>query len=131
MKHLLKDFRSFLDHGNVMDMAIGVIIGGAFTGLVKSTTTNLINPLVGFFTGRESNLTNLKLVVTKNLVFTYGEFLNDLINFLITAFIVFLLVKFINHFFIKPHRKAAKPDPQVVLLQQIKDLLEEQSKKAK
>lgn len=126
MHKFFKEFEAFINRGNIIDLAIGVIIGGAFTGLVKSLTSNLINPLIGFFTGKSSSLSNLKLIVNKNLVFTYGEFLNDLINFLITALVVFFLVKFISRFWnLEP--KKAKPDPQLEVLKDIKSLLEKQS----
>ncbi|CAH1852645.1 large conductance mechanosensitive channel protein MscL [Convivina intestini] len=124
MHNFLTEFKAFINRGNIIDLAIGVIIGGAFTGLVKSITSNLINPLIGLFTGKSSSLSNLKLVVNKNLVFTYGEFLNDLINFLITALVVFILVKFISRFLVKPEPKKTQPDPQLAVLQEIKTLLE-------
>ncbi|CAH1850124.1 large conductance mechanosensitive channel protein MscL [Convivina intestini] len=124
MRSFLTEFKAFINRGNIIDLAIGVIIGGAFTGLVKSITSNLINPLIGLFTGKSSSLSNLKLVVNKNLVFTYGEFLNDLINFLITALVVFILVKFISRFLVKPEPKKTQPDPQLAVLQEIKTLLE-------
>ncbi|CAH1850215.1 large conductance mechanosensitive channel protein MscL [Convivina praedatoris] len=124
MRNFLTEFKAFINRGNIIDLAIGVIIGGAFTGLVKSITSNLINPLIGLFTGKSSSLSNLKLVVNKNLVFTYGEFLNDLINFLITALVVFILVKFISRFLVKPEPKKTQPDPQLEVLQEIKTLLE-------
>ncbi|MDF7636773.1 large-conductance mechanosensitive channel protein MscL [Leuconostocaceae bacterium ESL0958] len=127
---MFKDFKDFVNRGNLLDLSVGVIIGTAFTGLVKSTTTNLINPLIGLFTGKSSNLTSQKLVVSDNLVFTYGAFLNDVINFLITAFVVFLLVKFIHKYLIKPKAAAPKkPSDEAVLLGEIKELLEEQNKK--
>lgn len=127
---IFHEFRQFIARGNMVDLAIGVIIGGAFTSLVKSLTSNLINPLIGFFIGKSSNLTNLKWQVTPNLVFTYGAFLNDLMDFIITAFVVFLLIKFLNNFIIKQHAKQeAKVDPQVQLLQEIRDELAQSNQK--
>ncbi|MFC4760692.1 large-conductance mechanosensitive channel protein MscL [Fructobacillus durionis] len=125
---MLKEFKQFINRGNIVDMAIGVIIGGAFTTLVKSLTNNLINPLLGFFTGSGHSLTELKLRVTSNLVFTYGSFLNDTITFLITAFVVFLIVKFLNKTVLKPKEKeAAKPSDELVTLREIKELLAKQA----
>lgn len=126
---ILQEFKQFINRGNIVDMAIGVIIGGAFTTLVKSLTNNLINPLLGFFTGSGNSLTELKLRVTSNLVFTYGSFLNDTITFLITAFVVFLIVKFLNKTVLKPKAKeAAKPSDELVTLREIKELLAKQAK---
>ncbi|CAK8054104.1 large conductance mechanosensitive channel protein MscL [Eupransor demetentiae] len=123
MKKFLNEFKTFISRGNVFDLAVGVIIGSALVSLVKSLTTNLINPLIGVFTGRSSSLANLKLVVTKDLVFTYGAFLNELVNFLIIAFVVFLLVKFFNKFIIKPKKEENEPNQELVVLQEIKDIL--------
>ncbi|MCK8616873.1 large-conductance mechanosensitive channel protein MscL [Fructobacillus sp. M158] len=126
---MLKEFKQFINRGNIVDMAVGVIIGGAFTTLVKSFTSNLINPLLGLVTGSDHSLSQLSLRVSSRLVFTYGEFLNDVISFLITAFVVFLMVKFINKTVIKPRQEAPKqPSDELVTLREIKDLLAEQSK---
>nr|WP_238476793.1 large-conductance mechanosensitive channel protein MscL [Fructobacillus parabroussonetiae] len=126
---ILKEFKQFINRGNIVDMAVGVIIGGAFTTLVKSFTSNLINPLLGLVTGSDHPLSQLSLRVSSRLVFTYGEFLNDVISFLITAFVVFLMVKFINKTVIKPRQEAPKqPSDELVTLREIKDLLAEQSK---
>ncbi|WP_306794880.1 large conductance mechanosensitive channel protein MscL, partial [Agathobacter rectalis] len=80
--------KEFISRGNVMDMAVGVIIGSAFTAIVNSLVKNLINPLIGIFLGK---------IDLSNLVFSFGEahfrygaFLNSVINFLIIAFVVFL-----------------------------------------
>nr|WP_276057292.1 large conductance mechanosensitive channel protein MscL [Fructobacillus sp. CRL 2054] len=125
---ILQEFKQFINRGNIVDMAIGVIIGGAFTTLVKSFTNNLINPLLGFFTGSDHSLTELKLRVSSNLVFTYGSFINDTITFLITAFVVFLIVKFLNKTVLKPKAKeAAKPSDELVTLREIKELLAKQA----
>ncbi|MBS9335826.1 large-conductance mechanosensitive channel protein MscL [Fructobacillus papyrifericola] len=126
---MLKEFKQFINRGNIVDMAVGVIIGGAFTTLVKSFTTNLINPLLGLITGSDHPLSDLKLQIGRRLVFTYGEFLNDVVSFLITAFIVFLVVKFVNKTIIKPKQEAPKqPSDELVTLREIKDLLAEQNK---
>ncbi|GAP02298.1 large-conductance mechanosensitive channel [Fructobacillus pseudoficulneus] len=126
--HFVQDFKDFINRGNMMDLAIGVIIGGAFSGLVKSLTVNLINPLVGLFTGKGSTLSSMKWVVSKHLTFTYGAFLNDLINFFITALVVFFLIKFIHKFVIQPKKEAAPaPSDELLVLQDIKKLLEQQS----
>ncbi|AEJ23956.1 large-conductance mechanosensitive channel protein MscL [Weissella koreensis] len=127
---MLKEFKEFISRGSVLDLAVGVIIGGAFTGLVKSLTNNLINPIIGLFTGQVSSLDNLKLTITDNLVLKYGAFLGDVINFLITAFVVFLIIKFLNKAL---RRDKSKDEPEVVnpeveMLAEIRDLLADQKK---
>ena len=96
---MLKEFKNFILRGNVLDLAVGVIIGAAFTALVKSLVDNLINPLIGMFV-QSSALAHLSVTVGKTK-FTYGAFLNDVINFVITAFVIFVLIKFITNFSLK------------------------------
>lgn len=87
---MMKEFREFILRGNVMDLAVGVIIGSAFTAIV----TSLVNPLIGIFLGK-IDLSNLFFKVG-DATFRYGAFLNSVINFLIIALVVFLLMKGIN-----------------------------------
>lgn len=122
---MLKEFKQFIMRGNVLDLAVGVIIGSAFTGLVTSLTTNLINPILGLFT-RSTNLSGLAVTVF-GAKFTYGQFLTDVINFLIVAFVVFLLVKAANRVLPKEEAKPAGPTPEVQLLTEIRDQLKQQS----
>lgn len=122
---MLKEFRDFIARGNMLDLAVGVIIGGAFTALVGSLTKNLINPLIAIFVGK-TDLSKLVLTIGP-AQFTYGVFLNDVLNFLITAFVVFLLVKTVNTFLRKPEpEEEAKPagPTQEELLAEIRDLLQ-------
>ena len=105
---MLKEFKDFIAKGNVMDMAVGIIIGAAFTAIVTSLVADLINPIIGLITGGIdfSNLfVNLgdgeftSLAAARDAgaaVFAYGAFLTAVINFLIIAFVVFLLVKMVN-----------------------------------
>ncbi|AEJ30790.1 MULTISPECIES: large-conductance mechanosensitive channel protein MscL [Leuconostoc] len=125
---MLSEFKTFIMRGNVLDLAVGVIIGGAFTGLVKSLTNNLIGPILTFFTGGTSDLANLELVITKQLTFKYGAFLNDLINFLITAFVVFILIKVVNRLFRTNKSEEVAVNPELEILSDIRDLLETQKK---
>ncbi|API71692.1 MULTISPECIES: large-conductance mechanosensitive channel protein MscL [Leuconostoc] len=125
---MLSEFKAFIMRGNVLDLAVGVIIGGAFTGLVKSLTTNLISPIIAFATGGTTDLDQLQLVITKTLTFKYGAFLNDVINFLITAFVVFLIVKFINRLFKANKQEEAKANPELEILTEIRDLLDAEKK---
>lgn len=90
---IVKEFKEFIMRGNVMDMAVGVIIGGAFTAIVTSLTEDIISPILGIFGG--ANFDSLKaefLGITLN----YGKFITAIINFLIIALIIFLMVKGIN-----------------------------------
>lgn len=125
---MLKEFRDFIARGNMLDLAVGVIIGGAFTALVGSLTTNLINPLIAIFVGK-TDLSKLVLTIGP-AKFTYGTFLNDALNFLITAFVVFLLVKFVNTYLRKAEPEAEPEEPaapsQEELLTEIRDLLKSQ-----
>ena len=93
MKKFIEEFKSFALRGNVMDMAIGVIIGGAFTSIVTSLTDNLINPLLGLAGNTDLSAFTLQIA---GIELKYGAFLTSVINFLIMAFLVFLIVKGIH-----------------------------------
>lgn len=120
---MLKEFKDFIARGNVIDMAVGIIVGAAFTSIVNSLVTNLINPLVGLFVGK-IDLSNLVFTVG-DAQFKYGAFLNAVINFLIIAFVVFMLVKGINRFRKKEAPVPAKPSPEAEYLKEITELLKE------
>ena len=94
MKKFFKEFKDFISRGNVMDMAVGIIIGGAFTSIVNSLVNDIINPLIGMIGG--TDLTAYALVLNDEAKLNYGSFLTAIINFLIMAFVVFILIKFIN-----------------------------------
>ena len=91
---ILKEFKEFISRGNVMDMAVGIIIGGAFTGIVNSLVNDIINPLIGMIGG--TDLTGYALVLKDEATLNYGSFLTAVINFLIMAVVVFILIKTIN-----------------------------------
>ena len=137
---MIKEFRDFIAKGNVMDMAVGIIIGAAFTAIVNSLVGDLINPIIGLITGGVdfSNLfvnlgsgeyTSLKAAQDAGApVFAYGSFITAVINFLIIAFVVFLLVKAVNRIKDAALKKEAVPGApegptQEELLAQIRDLL--------
>ena len=123
---VLDEFKEFISRGNVLDLAIGVIIGGAFQGLVTSLTDNLISPILGCFS--EVDFTEYVLKVG-NLSLKYGAFLTDVINFIIMAFVVFLIVKFVNKLMVKKEEvveEAPAKSDDVVLLEEIRDLLKKQ-----
>ncbi|MBQ8842249.1 MAG: large-conductance mechanosensitive channel protein MscL [Ruminiclostridium sp.] len=144
---MIGEFKEFISRGNVMDMAVGVIIGGAFTKIVNSVVSDIITPALGLLTGNV-DFAELKVVlseavmegetvVKEELAIRYGVFLDALINFLLIAICVFLMVKVINT--IKTKAEALKkkeeeeaaaeeaaapaPDPQLELLTEIRDLL--------
>ena len=97
MKKFLEEFKKFIMKGNALDLAVGVIIGGAFTSIVNSLNADIITPILAIFGGIDfSNLT-VKLG-TGDLapVLTYGNFITAVINFLITAFVIFCMIKVIN-----------------------------------
>lgn len=119
---MLKEFQKFIMRGNVLDLAVGVIIGSAFTGLVTSLTKNLINPILSMFAGK-ADLSGLYFTIL-GAKFTYGNFINDVLNFLIIAFVVFLLVKGINRILLSKPAKPAGPT-QEELLTEIRDLLKQ------
>ena len=120
---MLKEFKQFIARGNVIDLAVGVIIGAAFTAIVKSLVKNLINPLIGLFIGR-IDLSNLTLKVGE-ANFRYGSFLNSIINFLIISFIVFLIVKAVNKFTKKEEEETPAVPTEVDYLKEMRDLLKE------
>lgn len=110
MKKFLEEFKKFALRGNVLDLAVGVIIGGAFTGIVTALTTNFINPLLSFvMTGAPGNLGDTGLVWTFGGAFS--AFLTTVINFLITALVLFCLIKAINRLTSLGKKKEAPAAP--------------------
>lgn len=94
MKNFMNEFKKFICRGNVMDMAVGIIIGGAFTGIVNSLVSDIINPLLGLFGGM--NFDQLVWNITGEVTLAYGKFITAVINFLIMAFVIFVLVRTMN-----------------------------------
>ncbi|WP_292899011.1 MULTISPECIES: large conductance mechanosensitive channel protein MscL [unclassified Nitratireductor] len=135
---MMKEFREFIARGNVMDLAVGVIIGGAFGLIVKSLTDDIIMPLIGaifggfdfsnYFMPLSSSVTatTLEAAREQGAVFAYGNFLTVVVNFLILAWIIFLMVKGVNSLRRKEAEKPAEPEAppaDVQLLTEIRDLL--------
>lgn len=109
MKKFLKEFKAFISRGNVMDMAVGIIIGGAFTAIVNSLVNDIINPLLGLFGGM--NLDQLSLPIKDEVTLNYGSFIANILNFLLMALVVFLIVKVVNAAAKKFEKKEEKaPD---------------------
>ena len=145
-KGFLKEFKEFALKGNVMDMAVGVLIGGAFSGIVTALTNDFINPLISSIGGAEIagmirlpwvNYEGLDADQIKALSLDYGDFLTTIINFLIMALIIFLLMKGINKLMSLGKKKAEEeaaaapppePSKEEVLLTEIRDLLAAQNK---
>ena len=94
MKKFIKEFKAFISRGNVMDMAVGIIIGGAFTSIVNSLVNDIINPLLGLFGGM--NFDRLFIPLKGEATLNYGSFITNVLNFLIMALVVFLIVKVVN-----------------------------------
>ena len=94
MKKFFKEFKEFISRGNVMDMAIGIIIGGAFTGIVSSLVEDVINPFLGLFGGM--NFYRLSIRLAGEATLNYGKFITAVLNFLIMALIIFCIVKAMN-----------------------------------
>lgn len=151
---LLKEFKAFALRGNVMDLAVGVIIGGAFSNIVNSIVKDLITPIVGLATGGidfskhfiqlgdiptnfRGHIDSLQDLQSAGVaVLGYGNFITVLINFIILAFIVFLMIKGLNTLQKKMHlaQKAAPtapPSEDILLLRDIRDALQAKSKSIK
>lgn len=94
MKKFIMEFKDFISRGNVMDMAVGIIIGGAFTSIVSSLVDDIINPVLGIFGGMNFDQLHVKLFGEATLY--YGRFITAVINFLIMALIIFIIVKTMN-----------------------------------
>ena len=122
----ISEFKQFIARGNVMDMAVGVIVGGAFKAIADSLTADIIMPIIGIFV-KENSFSDLSVSIGAATI-TYGNFIQAVLNFLIMAFVVFCMVKGINRF----HRNAEKAPPmppapsnEEKLLIEIRDLLKE------
>lgn len=137
---MLKEFKEFIAKGNVLDLAVGIIIGAAFTAIVDSFVKDVISPVIGL--AGKANFDNLFLVLKEGatpghygtpaeaqkagaVTLNYGAFLTNLVNFLIVAFVVFLIVKAANRFRTKQQEAPAEvaTPADVVLLTEIRDLL--------
>ncbi|USS84852.1 large-conductance mechanosensitive channel protein MscL [Fructilactobacillus myrtifloralis] len=121
---MLKEFKAFISKGNVIDMAVGVIIGSAFTGIVSSLVKNILNPLIGLFIGN-IDLSSLSFKVG-GATFRYGVFLNAVINFFIIAFVVFMIVKILGKMRLRQDQKKPTPKSEQYLAEIVTLLKQEQ-----
>ena len=124
---MLREFREFAIKGNVVDLAVGVIIGTAFGKIVSSLVADLIMPIIGALIGG-IHYENLFIQVGEAKIM-YGKFIENLVDFVVIAFVIFLLVKAINHFRRQAEKKprAAPPPRELQLLEEIRDLLKRNS----
>ena len=135
---IVDEFKAFIARGNVLDMAVGIIVGSAFTKIVNSLVADVITPVISLITGKV-NFTDLKYVIaqateeTAENAVKYGNFIQAVIDFFIIALVVFFMVKFVNKTkerFEKKVEEASqeppKPSNEEVLLTEIRDLLKEQ-----
>ncbi len=136
MKEFMAEFKKFISRGNVIDLAVGVIVGSAFTAIVNSLVNDVIMPVIGMLFGG-IDFTDLRYVITPAAGDTpeaavyYGNFIQNVVNFLLVAAVVFCMVKAINRF--RRKEQAAEPAPapaperseEAKLLEEIRDLLKE------
>jgi len=125
---IIQEFKEFIVRGNVMDMAVGVVMGAAFKGIIDSLVADIITPFISVLTGKV-NIADLKLVISEQLTIPYGNFLQNIINFLVIAVAVFMMVKVVNGVH-KRFEKKKEEEAAVVaaptteeLLAEIRDLL--------
>lgn len=134
MKKFLEEFKAFALKGNVMDMAVGVIVGGAFSSIVSALTENILNPIIGCLGGTEVGL--VTPIGSTGQVINWGAFITAIINFLILAFVLFLILKAVNTM-MNLGKKEEEPAPEsepepseeVKLLTQIAEELKALNKK--
>ena len=132
MKKFMTEFKEFIAKGDVMSMAVGIIIGGAFTAIVNSLVGDVITPFLGIITGG-IDFTGISITVGDANIMI-GNFIQAIITFLLTAFVIFSIMKFINSLAKKEEPKAEEPAPEPAplepsedskLLMEIRDLLKE------
>jgi len=127
---MIKEFKEFAVKGNVVDMAVGIIIGGAFGKIVSSFVADVIMPPIGLLLGGV-DFTKLGIVLKEAagkepaVVLSYGKFIQNVVDFTIVAFAIFLMVKAINSLKKKEEEAPAEPPKEEVLLTEIRDLLKE------
>lgn len=127
MKKIISEFRTFIERGNVVDLAVGVVMGSAFSKIVTSVVDDLLMPIIGIIIGGH-DFSNLSINVG-SAVIKYGSLINNIINFFIISFCIFILIKFINKLTsinkkeVKKEEKVVKKSDEVILLEEIRDEL--------
>ena len=132
IKNFAMEFKTFISKGNVVDMAVGIIIGSAFGKIVTSLVNDIFMPLIGIIIGGV-DFTNLTLKV-KDASINYGMFIQNIIDFLIVAFCIFVFVKILNKLSFKKkgapcEKEAPKKEENTLLLEEIRDILKSQNKR--
>ena len=132
MKNIIKEFKTFISRGNVVDLAVGVVVGNAFKDIVNSLVDHIIMPIVGILIGG-IDFTTLSLNIW-NVDVKFGLFLQSIVDFFIIAFCIFMAVKVVNKLTKKKEEKKEEiavpvKSDEVVLLEEIRDLLKKENKK--
>lgn len=136
-KNILTEFKEFISRGNVLDMAVGVIVGGAFTSIVNSLVNDIFTPFLGMIlAGVNFDSLGVTIPWGNQPYINFGSFIQSVVSFLLTALCVFMLVKAINSFRRKKEEPAPAPEPapepepsaEELLLREIRDLLKEQKR---
>jgi large conductance mechanosensitive channel len=132
MKKFLNEFKTFISRGNVIDLAIGVIIGGAFSKITSSLVADILMPPIGLLIGG-IQFSALKLNIggdpSAPVTINYGNFLQNVLDFILIALAIFVMIKLVNRFYRKEKTNQPPPPPpkQEVLLEEIRDLLKKQN----
>ena len=127
MKKFFEEFKAFISKGDVVSMAVGLMVGSAFTAIITALNANILTPILGIFIGG-IDFSDIAFTIGNARV-EIGRFIQAVLNFLITAFVLFLVVKFFNSFKKKEEEKPAAPPKvpeDIQLLTEIRDLLKEQ-----
>ena len=127
---MIKEFKEFISRGNVLDLAVGVILGGAFNKIVTSLVDNILMPLIGLIIGGV-DFSSLSFKI-KDATIAYGLFIQNIVDFLIVAFTIFMVVKAVNKLMRKKEKKEEAPkgpSEEVLLLTEIKNELVKQNKR--
>lgn len=129
---MLEDFKKFIMRGNVLDLAVAVIIGGAFGKIVSSLVNDVLMPIIGIIVGKV-NFKHLKYVIeeqkgdTPEIAIYYGQFIQNIVDFLIIAFVIFFMIRLVERFKAKPAAEApvapVEPPADIQLLTEIRDIL--------
>ena len=130
MKKMIQEFKVFISRGNVIDLAVGVVVGNAFSKIVTSLVDNIIMPIVGILIGG-IDFTKIALTIF-GVKIEFGIFIQNIVDFLIIAFCIFIAIKMINKLTKKEEKqKETKPTKtdEVILLEEIRDLLKKETKK--
>ena len=127
LTNFTSEFKEFIMRGNVLDLAIGVIVGGAFSKIVSSLVNDILMPTIGLIIGgHDFSSLNIKI---GNAKIMYGSFIQNIVDFLIIAFCIFMMIKIINKFTAKKEKKdEVKKAEDIILLEEIRDLLKKKNK---